>query len=197
MKKSILLICGLIVSMVWVQAQPKIFGHTEGHWQYIYPFADKSYGLAIEHIVADDQQSINIYFGRKNGKTDIVYWKENHSATQAQREVDFVDYNNDGIKDLLFFVESGARGGNSYYLLYLVDPKKHTLTKVRGFDEIANPSYDQKNKVIVSYGLAGENYYSLHRINKANKVYQIGQSFKDTNSLDLDAKIRAILKNKP
>lgn len=186
-----------MICMIAAQAQQKIFGHAESNWQYIYPFADKSYGLAIERIATDDRQSINIYFARKNGKTEHVYWKENHSTTQATREATYVDYNNDGIKDLLLFVQSGARGGNSYYLLYLINRQKHTLSRVKGFDQIANPTYDQKNKVIVGYGMAGENYYSLYRISKANKVHQIGQSFQDADNLDLDAKIKAILKKKP
>jgi len=176
-----------------VQAQQKMFGHTETNWQYIYPFADKSYGLAIEHATNNGNETINIYFGQKKGTTEHIFWKENHSATQTKRRFEYTDYNSDGIRDLLLFKESGARGGNSYYLLYLLDPKKHTLTQVNKFDEIANPYYDKKYKVIVGYGMAGESYYSVYRINKHNQVYQIGKSFKDREGLDVDLKIKELL----
>ena len=196
-KPIVLLVYCCIGWTTLAQAQQKIFGHREDNWQYIYPFSDKSYGLAIEHLPAEGNNSINIYFGQKKGKTDVVFWKENHSATQSRREFDYVDYNNDGVKDLLMFAESGARGGNSYYLLYLVDPKKHTLTKVKKFDEIANPQYNRKHNAIVGYGMAGESYYSIYRINKKNEAYQIGESFEDREELDVDLKIKKLLKKYP
>ena len=76
----------------------------------------------------------------------------------------------------------------------MINTQKHALTKVVDFNKIVNPSYNQKHKVILSYGLSGENFYSIYRINANNKPYQIGKVFKDTDELDLDKKIVKILK---
>lgn len=171
----------------------------KGKWQYIYPFADKSYILAIQHLIIEREPfaeiyNANIYFGKSEPETDKIFWKENIDMRQITHNITYEDYNNDGIKDLLIFEDTGARGGNSFYNLYLINPKKHTLTKVKGFDKIVNPSYNKKYKVIVSYGLTGTNYYQLYRLDKKYKPYEIGEAFDDTDNLDLDKKIATILK---
>lgn len=192
----IILICLTVGCVFFTHGQQRLLGHSQNNWQYIYPFADKNYVLAIQYNsdAPLHEDNTTIYFCKKNGSIDVVYWKERLFTTKIANNYEYVDYNNDGIKDVVLFTGTGGRGGNSYYLLYLVDPKKHTLTKVKGFDNIANPSYDQKHKVIVGYGLSGENYYSLYRFDQTNKIYQIGKAFKDTDKLDLDTKIKEILK---
>jgi hypothetical protein len=173
--------------------------HAKGTWQYVYPFKDKSYVLAIQHLIIereplDEVRNANIYFGKSRPKADKIFWKENIDMRQITDNITYDDYNNDGIKDLLIFEDTGARGGNSYYNLYLINPQNHTLTKVKDFDKIVNPNYNKKHKVIVSYGLTGTNYYQLYRFDKNQKPYKIGESFDDTDHLDLDKKISTILK---
>jgi hypothetical protein len=173
--------------------------HAKGRWQYVYPFKDKSYILAIQHLIVERETfaeiyNANIYFGKSSKNADKIIWKENIEMRHITDNITYEDYNNDGIKDLLIFEDTGARGGNSFYNLYLINPKKHTLTKIKGFDKIVNPSYNKKHKVIVSYGLTGTNYYQLYRFDKNQKPYEIGDSFEDTEHLDLDKKISATLK---
>ena len=173
--------------------------NAKGEWQYIYPFKDKSYVLAIQYNLdtGENPTSENntfIYFGKKGIYSDQTFWKEHVFMNVIKENVRFEDYNNDGVKDLALFSTTGARGSNEHYNLYLVNPKNHTLKKVIGFDEITNPGYDKKHRVIVGYGYAGENYYSLYRINSKNKVYEIGEGFEDNEKLDLDKKIAEILK---
>ncbi|MDQ0636820.1 hypothetical protein QF042_000385 [Pedobacter sp. W3I1] len=179
----------------------KIFhqAHAKGTWQYVYPFKNKSYVLAIQHLITnrapvEELGNANIYFGKSGPKTDEIFWKENIEMRQIANNISYEDYNSDGVKDLLIFKDTGARGGNSFYNLYLINPKKHTLTKVKDFDKIVNPSYNKKYKVIVSYGLTGTNYYQLYRLDKNRVPYSIGASFNDTEDLDLDKKIATILK---
>ncbi|MFC3561420.1 XAC2610-related protein [Pedobacter jamesrossensis] len=189
----------LMLYSTHLMAQKKVFNqpNTKGTWQYIYPFADKSYVLAIQHGVKDNEEdgakTTNLYFG-KIGKTDKIFWKEQLVMRLMKDNVNYEDFNGDGVKDLLIFEDTGARGGNAFYNLYLINHKNHTLTKVKDFNRIVNPSYDKKHKIIISYSLSGENYYSIYKLNVNNKPYQIGNAFKETDELDLDKKIGEILK---
>jgi len=172
--------------------------NAKGKWQYIYPFADKSYILAIQYDYNPEGTSTiakntTIYFGKQNGKTDVLYWKEHLFMHVVNDNFKYEDYNNDGVKDLLLFTTTGSRGSNEHYNLYLINPKTKMLNKVSGFNEITNPTYHQKHKIILGYGYAGINSYTIYQI-KNNKVVQIGQSFEDTETLDLDKKIAQILK---
>jgi len=175
---------------------------SKGTWQYIYPFKNKSYVLAIQYGINDREtaqglRTSNIYFGLEDKKIDKILWKDQIDLRLINNNITYEDYNGDGTKDLLIFEDTGARGGNSFYNLYLINPKKHTLTKVKDFDKIVNPSYNKKYKVIVSYGLTGTNNYQLYRLDKKLTPYEIGDSFEDTDDLDLDKKITQILgKNK-
>lgn len=207
------LIVYLLLFSLWpgkysvAQNRQKLFHQAgaKGEWQYIYPFKDKSYVLAIQHGEDEDlwkqitgikDKNTMIYFGRITGKTDQLFWKTSLFARAIKNNYSYEDYNDDGVKDLLIFEDSGARGGNSFYGLYLINPKNHTLTRVKDFDTIVNPSYHQKYKVIVSYAMTGKNYYSLYRIGKNNTVYQVGESFDEREDLDLDEEIRRVLKRK-
>jgi len=173
--------------------------NAKGTWQYIYPFKDTSYVLAIQYLIIerepfDDIRNANLYFGKSSENADKIIWKENIDMRHIIHNIAYEDYNNDGIKDLLIFEDTGARGGNSYYNLYLINTKNHTLTKVKDFDKIVNPSYNKKYKVIVSCGLTATIDYQLYRLDKKLMLYEIGDSFEETENLDLDKKIASILK---
>jgi len=172
--------------------------NVKGKWQYIYPFADKNYILALQYDINPESSSpiaknTIVYYGKKTGKTDVLYWKEHLFMHVVKDNFKYEDYNNDGVKDLLLFTTTGSRGSNEYYNLYLINPKTKMLNKVSGFDEITNPTYHQKYKVILGYGYASRNSYTIYQL-KNNKVVQIGQSFEDTDTLDLDKKIAQIIK---
>lgn len=172
--------------------------NAKGDWNYIYPFADRSYVLALQYnIDPADSSSItkntNIYFGKIGAKTDQVFWRDQVHMQIVKFNIKYEDFNNDGLKDLMLFQTTGSRGSNELYNLYLLNSQHKTLTKILGFDQIPNPSYNEKHKVIVGYGYSGTNNYSIYRI-KNNKVYQIGESFVDDENLDLDLKISQILK---
>ncbi|MNK17595.1 hypothetical protein D3C87_357870 [compost metagenome] len=181
-------------------AQEKVFHQPDvkGEWLYVYPFADSTYVIAIQHGIKEGEEdalkTTNVYFG-KMGKTDKIFWKEELQMLLTQNSVSYEDFNNDGIKDVLIFERNGARGANAFFNLYLLNPTNHTVKKVVGFNRIVNPNYNKKHKVIVSYGLAGEDFYtSIYRIDNNNKPYQIGKTFKETEDMDLDQKIESVLK---
>jgi len=181
----------------------KIFNQSnaKGSWQYVYPFKNTSYVLALQCLTTEKEPfselcNTILYFGKTGVKTDKIFWKENIEMRHIADNLKYEDFNNDGVKDLLIFEDTGARGGNSFYNLYLINRKKYTLTKVKNFDKIVNPSYDKKHGVIISYGFTGTNYYQLYRLDKNYKPYKTGDSFDDKENLDLDKKITAILNKK-
>jgi hypothetical protein len=158
--------------------------------------------LAIQHDV-DEKEPVgedinaNIYFGKIGLKTDQVFWKEKIYAKLINENIAYEDYNGDGIKDVLIFSETGARGGNAFYYLFLIDPKNKKIHKVKNFETIVNPEYNHKHHVVVSYGLSGTNNYSIYKISKEYNAYKIGKSFEDTFESDpteLDKRIRKVLK---
>lgn len=172
--------------------------NAKGKWQYIYPFANKNYILAIQYNIKPEGSSpvaknTVIYYGKRTGKRYVLYWKEHLFMHVVNDNFKYEDYNNDGVKDLLLFTTTGSRGSNEHYNLYLINPKTKMLSKVSGFEEITNPTYHQKHKVILGYGYAGRNSYTVYRINN-KKIVQVGQSFEDADTLDLDKKIAQILK---
>jgi hypothetical protein len=182
----------------------KIFNQagTKGTWQYIYPFQDKSYVLAIQYAVdeketAEEDVNALVYFGKIGSKMDQVFWKQKIYAKLINDNVSYEDYNNDRIKDIVIFSETGARGGNAFYYLFLIDPKNKKINRVKNFENIVNPEYNRKYHVVVSYGLSGTNNYSIYKISKDYKAYQTGKSFEDTFESDpteLDKRIKKILK---
>ena len=93
------------------------------------------------------------------------------------------DFNEDGIQDLTILYNSSARSDWSYHL-YLADSLNHTLHKVKGFEKICNPEMDLNNNIIKSIAHANVSYYSFYRINKKNKLVNLGQAFEGNGSGD-------------
>lgn len=167
-------------------------------WKYFYPFNDRSYVLAIDEgrTEASGERVCTVHFFHQKTGSKTSLWKE-ELAIQYGWETKKADFNGDGVADFLILKGTGARGSNELYYLFLADSKAKTLTRVKGFEDLPNPSYHPKHKVVISYGFAGKNYYSIYRINKANQLTQMGNSFEDSFDSDekiLDAKIATALK---
>jgi hypothetical protein len=64
--------------------------------------------------------------------------------------IKMTDLDGDGIKDLLIYNANNGSENLSYHL-YLVDQKLGSLRKVRGFDKIFNPYYDQRKCLVYGY----------------------------------------------
>lgn len=185
------------------QSKGPFFGqtHTGCDWTYYSPFADRSYVLALQSCTTSQSQekSHTLYFGQTQNQQEHLFWKEPISI-QYNAEVKTTDFNGDGHQDLLIFSGTGARGSNEYYHLYIADPKNKKLTKIKGFENISNPSYNAKHRVIVGYGYADKNYYSLYRISKTHNIIPIGKAFEDnfeSNAQLLDQKIKQHLNLRP
>jgi len=81
----------------------------------------------------------------------------------SSRYVKFQDFNQDGIKDILVQNSSDSRSNWTYYL-YLVDPDRDKLTRVKGFDLIKNPNYLPQYDLIDNYVNSGRNWTSFYKI---------------------------------
>lgn len=93
-----------------------------------------------------------------------LYKKTNDQWLQIQTIIDdnevfptpkihFKDFNNDGLKDLLVFIGTGAKGGNAFYNLYLFDPTASKLKFIKGSDFHPNLNYNKRMNCLDSFGL--------------------------------------------
>src|ERR1700743_857378 len=125
-------------------------------------FNDTAYRLNIKRDFGDEGKG-NVILTLKqtqNGKTLIL--TKDSLDTQNGGYVQFADFNNDGVKDLLVFYSDGARA-NPRFHLYLINNKLHRLIPVKGFEELTNAEFDSKSNIITSLGLSGTDYYSFYR----------------------------------
>jgi hypothetical protein len=136
---------------------------------------------------------------RKENNISKVILKD--SIFSRYQEIKFEDYNNDDIKDILVQNISDVRSNLTYYL-YLFNPKTNSFKKVKGFEEIKNPTYNSKYKIIDNYVISGQNWTSFYKI-KNSKVYDLNIVIYDnqvgnSNSYDKKYKnaIKKILKTK-
>lgn len=167
-------------------------------WKYFYPLNDRSYVLTIDEGVtkASDERICILRFLHQKTGLQTILWKE-ELAIQYGWETKKADFNGDGVTDFLILKGTGARRSNELYYLFLADRKAKTLTRVKGFEDLPNPSYHAKYQVVTSYSFTGKNYYSIYRMAKGNQLVQVGYSFEDSFDGDekiLDAKIAAALK---
>ncbi|RWU10336.1 XAC2610-related protein [Pedobacter chitinilyticus] len=167
-------------------------------WKYFYPFNDRSYVLAIDEgsVKTSGERVCTVHFFHQKTGSQTTLWKQ-ELAMQYGQETKKADFNGDGVADFLILKGTGARGSNELYYLFLANPKAKTLKRVKGFEDLPNPSYHPKYQVVTSYSFAGKNYYSIYRMGKGNQLIQVGNSFEDSFDSDekiLDSKIAAALK---
>ena len=162
-------------------------------------FGDSSYKLTL-HIfdtTKSDQETKNaiLTFSKQEKNYVKVFFRD--SLYCLYPDIDFQDFNNDKLKDVLVFYYTGARANPTYHL-YLTDEKNHKLIRVKGFQELPNPQLDTTNNIIISVALSGTNYYSFYRISKANKLINLGYNFTEdpSDSTQYERAIRKIKNNK-
>jgi hypothetical protein len=139
------------------------------------------------HISGEKKNSVFIFQEEVNGKITQIFRDTISSKVQ---KIEFADYNNDKVKDILVQNSSDVRSNWTYYL-YLVNPKTFTLTKVEGFEEIKAPTYNAKYNLVTNYVMSGKNWTSFHKIIK-NKIHDFniviydGENEKGINTYEKD-----------
>lgn len=86
-------------------------------------------------------------------------------------EMTLQDFNGDGIRDILIQNASDVRS-NFTYFLYLYDLKNKNFRKVKNFETIKNPEYNQDYKLIESYVMSGRDYIKFYKI-KGNQIQDL------------------------
>jgi hypothetical protein len=163
-------------------------------------FNDTAYKLHITIFdtgAYDETQANAVLSLKKNQGGKLTVLLKDSIYFSRPFYLQFGDFNNDKIKDLLFFYYDGARA-NPRYTLYLVDPKSHSLTHVKGFEELTNAELDSTNNIITSIALSGTAHYSFYRIARKNKLINLGHSFEarenDSDTLKYNKAIQKIKK---
>jgi len=164
------------------------------------PFRDTSYKLRFyifdtENGHEDSANSTITFYRSHKGIGRIIF---TDSFYCMYNSIEHMDFNNDKIKDLLFFYYTGGRSNPTYHL-YLVDTMRHKLTYVKGFEDLPNPFLDSTNNIITSGVLYADRIaYSFYRITN-NHLINLGHPI-DTDwndSTEYENAIKQILKEKP
>jgi hypothetical protein len=167
-------------------------------------YKKESITLLLTRFEHEEQDN---YFNEKNCVL-IVQQKTNDKTKEIFRdtifskvqEISFDDFNNDNVKDILIQNISDVRSNWSYNL-YLVNPKTFALTKIEGFEEIKNPTYNSKYDIIESSVISGKDYMEFYKIVN-NKIYNynilIYDKHEDNDAFqkDYDKSIQMIINKK-
>lgn len=146
----------------------------------------KGYSVTLK-FDPKDEIILNVLFTfskKINGKEKIIYQEKLHSQFQ---NVEFIDFNGDGIKDILVENSADVRS-NLTYNLFIVDFKNQRLRKIEGFNEIKNPNYLEKYDLIDCLVMSGRSWTSFYKI-EGNKIKDFGyviEDGEDENGKDLE-----------
>jgi hemoglobin-like flavoprotein len=138
-------------------------------------YKNKGYQITLTLFdnIHEDETTYNTLFTLNrliNGQYQPIYAD---SIVSSVREIDFVDFNNDHVKDILVQHSSDVRS-NRTYCLYLVDTAQNKLKKIKGFEVIKNPEYLPEYNLVDNYVVSGKNWTSFYRImNDTIKDYNI------------------------
>lgn len=168
------------------------------HCDSIYP--NKNYRIILTVIdpTNEDENIPNTLFtvSRLSGGKYMHIFSD--SVFSKTRTVEFADYNEDNIPDILMHNISDVRSNQTYHL-YLVDTAQNQLKKIKGFEVIKNPTYLPEYKLIANYVMSGHIWTSFYKI-KGNSIKDFGiviyDNQTDDGSYERDYKkaIQSILK---
>jgi hypothetical protein len=152
------------------------------------------YELTIFDTAQFNSDSNNAVFKLIQHKGDSEVLLVNDSIYCMRGDVEYQDFNNDKIGDLLVFYYSGGRANPTYYL-YIVNGIRKTLTRVKGFEEVPNPDLDTSLNIITGIALSRSNRYSFYRIDSSSELVDLGHAFTEEagDSLQYDRSIKLIL----
>ena len=162
------------------------FEATEINYDTVY--FGKGYKLTLNKFdsINEDETRFNTVFSfqkRTNGQYSEIF---RDSIFNKVQDVKFEDFNNDKVRDILIQNFSDVRSNWTYYL-YLVDTTHDSLKKIKGFEEIKNPSYVSKYDLIDNYVVSGTNWTSFYKI-KGDTIFDFEIVIYADPSLESDSK---------
>ncbi|MCP2027905.1 hypothetical protein L1276_003065 [Flavobacterium sp. HSC-32F16] len=157
----------------------------------------KNKGITLKLINFDDDREG--YDSEKNCLLIITQKLKNKISVLVKdsifskvQKIEFEDYNNDNIKDILIQNISDVRS-NWTYNLYLYNSKTNNFTKVKGFEKIKNPTYNSKYKIIESHVVSGTNWAAFYKI-KNYKVHDFNIEIIDDGSAKYEKEYKKAIK---
>ncbi len=154
-------------------------------------FNDSNYIFTLTVIDTTDSYRVekptavtNLYHIRENKIDTLIndsIFARNRMSETSELEIEYADYNFDKTKDILIPAGTDPRGNHGYHL-YVVDNKRKTLTYIKGFEDIGNPETNEKYKIIESFVLTGQNFWQFFRIDKNNKLVDLGHQISENGN---------------
>lgn len=124
------------------------------------PFSDEfSYDKGVYNAV--------FYFCKFENKKYKTIFKD--SIQSHFYGIEFKDFNNDSVEDVLIGNISDVRSNSTYYL-YLFNPNNDNLKKVKGFETIKNPRYLNEFNLIDNEVASGRYWTSFYEIKKDSVI---------------------------
>jgi len=168
------------------------------HCDSIYPDKNYQITLAVIGSTNEDENIPNtlLTVSRLSGGKYMPIFSD--SVFSKTRTVEFADFNNDKVPDILVQHISDVRSNQTYHL-YLIDTALNKLKKIKGFEAIKNPTYLPQYKLVSNYVMSGKIWTSFYKI-KGDSIKDFGiviyDNQTDDGSYDRDYKkaIRSILK---
>ena len=148
------------------------FDKTEIDCDTVYKNKGYKLTLTLFDTANEDQTIPNTLFTLSkltNGQYLPIYFDSIFNKVQ---EIQFADFNNDNLKDILVQNFSDVRSNWTYYL-YLVDTAQNKLKKIKGFEEIKNPNYLLEYNLIDNYVISGQIWTSFYKI-QGNRIKAFG-----------------------
>jgi hypothetical protein len=131
--------------------------------------------LDTNKVDGPEGKYIFLLFNQQNEGLSEIYRDTIESTAPG---VEFSDFNNDNIKDILIQNYSDVRS-NWTYNLYVVNKEFDQVQKIKGFDRIKNPNYLPKYDLIDNMVMSGRNWTCFYKI--------VGDSIKDFGIIIYDS----------
>jgi hypothetical protein len=154
-------------------------------------------GIQIKLERFDDER--DGYDGEKNSILVIEQNLKNKQSViikdsifSSVQKIEFADFNDDKVKDILVQNISDVRSNWTYYL-YLYNPQTNSFKRVKGFEEIKNPKYNSKDKIIESYVVSGKDRIGFYKIEK-NKLVDLKTEIIDDHGVNFEKDYRNAIK---
>lgn len=128
-------------------------------------YKNKGYKITLKRfdISNEDEKIPNSVFTFSKLTNGLYLSLFSDSIFNRVQVIQFADFNNDSIKDILVQNFSDVRSNWTYYL-YLVDTAQNKLKKIKGFEEIKNPHYLPQYNLIDNYVMSGQIWTSFYKI---------------------------------
>jgi len=147
-------------------------------------YKNKEYKIIQQHfqngIAGNEEKNTIFSFIRIINSKEVLIFKD--TIFSSTGEIEFRNFNNDRIKDILIQNTSDVRSNWTYYL-YIVDTLHDRLKKIKGFEEIKAPNYLPKYDLIDNYVMSGQIWTSFYKI-EGNHIKDFGIVIYDNQSDD-------------